>query len=1174
MAIYDDNFSVPSNSNWIPIAFDANDDAADLNSGTIEFSGAQNGDIRIIDGVPYYKPFEGFTGQDTFEYSVTQGGVTQTATIEIEVTLPEGQAQSYHDDRIASDLPTGDQAIVLTEVAQFPTNSAGANQRFNSFDYTKTGRYFAGTDGSVDGEGLIYELTPNGDGTFETELWFDVGAEVFSSTGRDIDNSNYVFGGLRGIAFHPDFEENGKFYASMMEQIPEDGSEHSYIGPVYDGEQNGDSVLVEFTVDPVTGDVIPGSYREILRVSVPVDDHPIRQIEFNPYAEPGDEDYGLLYIAHGDGSIQSATSGGGQRNDALGKILRIDPLETEDAPYSVPDTNPFVGNAEMLDEVYALGFRNPHTLSFSMDENGDVHLFVADVGRDNAEELNHVIAGGNYGWSVVEGIFSLNTHPGTLVGVQPLTEEDTALAIAEQFIFPSVFIGHYGFVEYDQDGNPIAGQVGGGQAIASGHAIRTDSVLNGMFIFGDFAKGGRFYVADLEEMLNTSSVIPEGGSIADVSWVTPAHVPILFDHDGDPTTTPIVYSDILSMIDRTRSDIRFGEGPNGEMYITTKRDGTVYEVANANPDYDDVLFGGIGNDTLFGYGGDDLLFGDQGDDTLLLSEGEDTVSGGTGADRFVLSTSGGTDTITDFYSGFDVIDTSAFDAIGVTILSQQSGNDILKIREDTGEVVARLLGAASNDPAAPLAMQDHFYAARTDVRDAGETGIRLGNASGEASVLDNDGDYDGNVIAVSRVNGSAAQVGTWVAGSAGGFFMIDAEGRIWFSDPDDEVSDGERSTVTYEITDADGLTATATAAVDLLQEENLAPVAENDFFFVPVESHGTYSRLGALSNNTTLLANDVDPNDDPLRIITINDNGFDVSTAGLNVWFEGSNGGEFRVFDTGVIDFRFSPDEAIAGTTTSFTYTIADDEDLSSNATVDVWFGGYANADSYALSEEELNAAGTDLIVVGGISSNTHALKNDFAGATVAQINGSAGSVGTWVDGDNGGQFRVFSSGVVQFRNQDGLVEAGTTTSIEYTVAISGVEDETTTSTISVTVEEGDTPPEARDDLFSRSAEDLSEAGSSWFRLARLNDGSFVLANDPGMQEIISIKGHGDITGQFFDGDGGGQFRVFSSGVVDFRNQGDLLEAGESTSFTYTATDGVDEYTATVTLAIDDFIFV
>jgi hypothetical protein len=111
--------------------------------------------------------------------------------------------------------------------------------QINSFDATKDGRYFASTDGTSDGEGLVYELLPDGDGTFQSQLWFDVGAEVFASTGRDIDNSAYIFGGLRSIEFHPDFEENGKLYVSMMEQIPADKSGHTYLGPIYESGQAG-----------------------------------------------------------------------------------------------------------------------------------------------------------------------------------------------------------------------------------------------------------------------------------------------------------------------------------------------------------------------------------------------------------------------------------------------------------------------------------------------------------------------------------------------------------------------------------------------------------------------------------------------------------------------------------------------------------------------------------------------------------------------------------------------------------------------------------------------------------------------------------------------------------------------------------------------------------------------
>ncbi len=1167
MGLSNDVFTLPKNSGWLPLALFANDDLdqADLDSLTLD--AADYGLLRVIDGTVYYKPFEGYVGDDTFTYSVTENGILREASVTVVVTPAERQEQNYYDSRIAEELPTSQTPIVLSKVAQFPLQD-GANQRFNSFDVTKNGRYFVSTDGTQDGEGLIYEMIPNGDGTFTTELWFDAGPEVFGATGRDIDNSNYIFGGLRGIAFHPEFETNGKFYVTMMEQIPEDPEGHNYIGPIYDDGQNGDSVVAEFTVDPSTGDVIEGSYRELFRVSVPVDDHPIRQLTFNPHAEPGDEDYGLLYVAHGDGSIQSATSGGGQRNDALGKILRVDPLEDGTAPYTVPDTNPFTDTETMPDEVYATGFRNPHTLSFSLDEAGNSHLIVADVGRDNFEEINVVEAGGNYGWSVAEGFFSLNNYPGTVVGIEPLTAEDLQTAIDDSFIFPASFVGHFGYVTYGPDGTPIDGQVGGGQAIASGHAISTESVLKGAFIFGDFAKGGRFYEADLDALLAADTSLEAGETTQDLSWVTPAHMPILFDHDGDPDTTPIVYSSILDLMGKTRSDIRFGQGPNGEMYITTKRDGTVYEVTNARPDSDDVLFGTDGANVLFGYGGDDRLFGEGGADTIILSDGTDIVEGGLGADTFEITDNTERDIIRDFYLGYDMLDLSAFETQSIDVTLIENGVDIDLVRGDTGAVVATLEGAVDRGPTGPLANRDAFFPFDADIAAAGAAGLILGTPATGTGVLNNDGDPDSNIVTLHEVAGAPENIGAWVPGSAGGQFRILSDGTVQFADPEGTVPVGTQTGISYTIVDGDGLTATA--EVSLLVEEapieNTVPVAADDFFRVSPDAAGAYVRLGAVSDDTTLLANDFDAEGAELSIIAINDNGFNVSE-GNNIWFDGSNGGQFRVSSSGVIDFYFTEEEVEIGGISGFDYTIVDPLQGSSTATVEVYWGGYANDDFYELSSEELADAGTSMIAVGRTNDGTTALDNDFADATITAINGDANNVGQWVDASDGGQFRVFATGVVQFRAQGAPVEVGSPTSIDYTIAAPDATGDSLTATISL---QAVAPPVAvQDDSFSVTAEALAAVGSSWFRLAAVNDGTTLLANDADGFIItdLSVGALGD--GTWFDGSNGGQFRVSESGVVDFRNQGDTLTAGETTSFEYTASDGIESQTATVSLTVD-----
>jgi len=206
--------------------------------------------------------------------------------------------------------------------------------------------------------------------------------------------------GLRSVAFHPEFASNGKFYVSLMERRPGDPTQHHYLSDVT-VPIVADGVLIEFTADPDSLQVDPFSYRELFRVGMTTYDHTIKQIAFNPHAQPGSEDYGLLYIGHGDGSVKSATAGGGQSRDALGKILRINPLQTATANYGIPDDNPFVGDNTMLDEVFSVGHRNPHHLAFASDGR----IFVAEPGRDNIDEINVIESGANYGWSAREGTY-------------------------------------------------------------------------------------------------------------------------------------------------------------------------------------------------------------------------------------------------------------------------------------------------------------------------------------------------------------------------------------------------------------------------------------------------------------------------------------------------------------------------------------------------------------------------------------------------------------------------------------------------------------------------------------------------------------------------------------------------------------------------------------------------
>ncbi len=205
---------------------------------------------------------------------------------------------------------------------------------------------------------------------------------------------NYDERGLLGLAFHPQFAENGKFYVY-------------YSAPLGEGAPSGwdhTSVVAEFAVqasDPGVAD--PASERIILRVDQPQMNHNGGQIIFGPD--------GFLYVPLGDGGNANDVGlghppiGNGQdKSGLLGSILRIDVdrpgLGQPEQPYSIPADNPFVGK-EGADEIFAYGFRNPFRISFDALTG---ELFAGDVGQDLWEEVDIVAKGGNYGWNAREGL--------------------------------------------------------------------------------------------------------------------------------------------------------------------------------------------------------------------------------------------------------------------------------------------------------------------------------------------------------------------------------------------------------------------------------------------------------------------------------------------------------------------------------------------------------------------------------------------------------------------------------------------------------------------------------------------------------------------------------------------------------------------------------------------------
>lgn len=448
-------------------------------------------------------------------------------------------------------------SLVIEPFVEMPLATNGRPARWNAM--TTVGDRILVVD---EQDGRIFEISNR-----EAVLWFDIGSTLRNSVGLPLNIENPFHGGVRGLAFHPDFSTNGLFYTSLLQQRPANTGSHLYLSDA--ASINADSVLVEWSANPATFEVDPASYRELFRVGIPEYDHPIKQIAFHPTQLRSNSNYGLLYIAHGDGSVESTTTIGGQGNNALGKILRINPLLNGAIPYTVPSDNPFVGNADMLDEVFSLGHRNPHHLAFMNDGT----LLVGEDGRDNIDEINVISAGADYGWSVREGAY-VQLDQGTLAnGITTLPGNDADFG----YTYPVAQFGHTGGV----------GATFTGQALGGGFVMENGSELDGNYFYIDFPKTGEVFHSTLRGI--NSAVT--GGAPSQLTVAKTWRASVQFDHDNNRDTAPQNMSlrDIIRSAagygDTDRVDVRYGQGPRGELYLMNKRNNIIYLVSNSLPGY-------------------------------------------------------------------------------------------------------------------------------------------------------------------------------------------------------------------------------------------------------------------------------------------------------------------------------------------------------------------------------------------------------------------------------------------------------------------------------------------------------------------------------------------------------------------------------------------------------------
>lgn len=239
--------------------------------------------------------------------------------------------------------------------------------------------------------------------------------------------------GLLGIALHPDYSNNKKFYVYYSAPPRESGSDNQ-------------GIISEFTASSDGLKADPATERILLTVEEPESNHNGGDLKFGPD--------GYLYIGLGDGGgagDKHGESGNGQNlNNLLGKILRIDINDPK--TYKVPSDNPFVGKSAKP-EIWAYGLRNPWRFSF--DKNTG-QLFVGDVGQNKFEEVNIVEKGGNYGWKVMEAThcFDPEQNCKTEGLKQPIAEYPHAagISITGGFVYNGSSIenlkGKYVFADY------------------------------------------------------------------------------------------------------------------------------------------------------------------------------------------------------------------------------------------------------------------------------------------------------------------------------------------------------------------------------------------------------------------------------------------------------------------------------------------------------------------------------------------------------------------------------------------------------------------------------------------------------------------------------------------------------------------------------------------------------
>ena len=275
----------------------------------------------------------------------------------------------------------------------------------------------------VEQAGRIF-VFPNNEATRGAEVFLDISDRVSRSANEE---------GLLGLAFHPEYSDNGVFYV------------------YYSAANPRRSVLSRFAVDDsAPNQAIQASEQVILEVAQPYGNHNGGALVFGPD--------GYLYVGLGDGGSGGDPQGHGQKlGTLLGSIIRIDPDAPSDGKlYGIPIDNPFSNRDDARGEIFAYGLRNPWRFSFDPVTK---LMWVGDVGQNAIEEIDIVGSGLNYGWNIMEGSHCFSPRSGCATGGLEMP-----------------------VVEYDHSE---------GCSVTGGYVYRGNrlAMLYGAYVYGDFCTG-------------------------------------------------------------------------------------------------------------------------------------------------------------------------------------------------------------------------------------------------------------------------------------------------------------------------------------------------------------------------------------------------------------------------------------------------------------------------------------------------------------------------------------------------------------------------------------------------------------------------------------------------------------------------------------------------------------